>query len=120
MPIYEYRCEQCGRLSAVFRRNYESPVALSCPYCGHRELQKLISRFAVARSEESRLESLADPSKLGDVDESDPRSVARWARRMGRELGDELGNGFEEMTEQIASGELPPEGVQEEANDGLF
>jgi hypothetical protein len=63
----------------------------------------------VLRSEESRLESLADPAAFGDVDESDPRSVARWARRMGGELGEDLGGDFDEMVERMEAGEMPEE-----------
>jgi len=34
---------------------------------------------------------LSDPSKMGDVDENDPKSVARMMKRMGKEMGDEFG-----------------------------
>jgi hypothetical protein len=61
---------------------------------------RLMSRFAMVRSEESRLESLADPSGLGDLDEADPRSMARWMRRMGREMGEDVGDDFEEAVEE--------------------
>jgi len=73
-------------------------------------MRKLISRVATLRSEESRLESLADPSRLGDVDENDPKSVARWARRLGKEMGEDLGDDVDELVDQLESGELPDEG----------
>lgn len=66
-----------------------------------------MSRFAVLRSEDSRLEDLADPSMLADVDESDPRSIARWARKMSKELGEDLGDDFDAMVEQMEAGEMP-------------
>ena len=47
------------------------------------------------RSEESRMESLADPSGWGDVDESDPKSMARMMKKMGNEMGEELGPGIQ-------------------------
>src|SRR5947209_2064366 len=87
MPIYEYRCNDCGRYQSVFVRTYTNPTDLSCTRCQGTHLRKLVSRFAVLRSDESRLEQLADPSALGDVDENDPKSVARWARKMGDEVG---------------------------------
>jgi hypothetical protein len=62
-------------------------------------MKKLISRVARVRSEESRLEALADPSKLGDLNEQDPRSMARWMKKMGRELGEDFNGDFEEMME---------------------
>jgi len=46
---------------------------------------------------------------LADVDESDPRSMARWARRMRDEMGEEMGPDFDEAIEQMEAGELPDE-----------
>jgi hypothetical protein len=63
-------------------------------------MTKLISRVARVRSEESRMESLADPSKLGDLDENDPASMARWMKRMGKEMGEDLGEDFDAMVDQ--------------------
>ena len=65
-------------------------------------MSRLMSRFAMPRSEESRMESLADPSRMGDVDENDPKSVARMMKRMGKEMGDEFsGPEFDEAVEEI-------------------
>jgi hypothetical protein len=63
-------------------------------------MRRVISRVAVLKSEERRLEGLLDPAKFSDLDENDPASVERVMRRMGRELGDELGEGFEESLEE--------------------
>lgn len=52
-------------------------------------MERLLSRFAAPKSEEARLESLADPDALGDLDESDPKSMARFMKRMGEELGED-------------------------------
>ncbi len=65
-------------------------------------MEKLVSRVAVFRSEESRLETMADPSKLGGLDENDPKSVARWMKKMGREMGEDLGSDFDQEVEQAA------------------
>jgi len=58
------------------------------------------------KSEESRLETMGDPANLGDLDEQDPRSVARWARRMGKEVGEDLGPEFDEMVDRMEAGDL--------------
>src|SRR5690348_10586231 len=107
MPIYEYRCEECGRVQSVLMRSYTDPTDLHCPRCQGTKLRKLISRFAVLHSDEDRLERLADPSALGDLDENDPRSVGRWARRMGEQVGEDLGEDFREMVDRLESGETP-------------
>jgi hypothetical protein len=72
-----------------------------------------MSRFARVRSEESRLDALADPSSFGDLDENDPASVARWAKKMGKEMGEDMGEDFDQMVEEAmeeeASGKAPGE-----------
>src|ERR1043166_7047851 len=73
-----------------------------CTRCGGKKYRKLISRVARVRSKESSLEDLADPSKLGDMD--DPKAMARWAKEMGKtmadETGEELPEDFDEMMEE--------------------
>jgi hypothetical protein len=59
------------------------------------------------RSEEGRLDDLASDAGLADLDERDPRSLARWARRMSREMGEELGPEFDEVVERLEAGEMP-------------
>jgi len=105
--MYEYRCVDCGRYQSVLVRTYSDPTDLTCPRCQGVHLRKLVSRFAVLRSEESRLDQLADPSVLGDVDENDPKSVARWAKRMGSEVGEDLVDEFHEMVDRMEAGEMP-------------
>jgi len=75
--------------------SYKEKAEPICPYCGSRQLARIMSRFATVKSEDARLESLADDPSLGNVDENDPASVARFMRKMGKEFGDELGDDFE-------------------------
>jgi len=99
MPIYEYRCEECGTHSTylVLKPQGFAPV---CKKCGNQRLTRLICRVAFLRSDEERMERLADPSRLGDIDEQDPRSLARWMKRMGKELGKDMGGDLDQMAEQ--------------------
>jgi hypothetical protein len=69
-------------------------------------MSRVLSKVRVIRSEESRMESLADPSKWGDLDEKDPKSMAKWMKRMGKELGEDMGDtdGLNEaLEEEMAS-----------------
>lgn len=66
-----------------------------------------MSRVAVLRSEESRLDDLSDPSSLGDLDENDPKSMARWMRKMGSQMGEEMGPEFDEMIDRMEAGDMP-------------
>ncbi len=70
-------------------------------------MTRLISKVAVLKSEESRLENLTDPSSMGDLDENDPKSMARWMRRMGSEMGEDVGPEFDDMVGRMEAGEMP-------------
>jgi hypothetical protein len=78
-----------------------------------------MSRFARVRSEEDRLDSLADPSALGDVDENDPQSVARWAKKMGKELGEDVGEDFDQMMDEAMDEDAGGEGKGPGGASGL-
>jgi putative FmdB family regulatory protein len=111
MPIYEYYCNACKKRSSFLLLRATEEITPFCKGCKSTDVTRVISRVAVLRSEERRMESLLDPSTLGDLDENDPRSVERLMKRMGSELGDELGEGFEEEMEQaLASDDASLEG----------
>jgi putative FmdB family regulatory protein len=118
LPIYEYRCNGCGRRVTLFWRSFSevegSPPR--CSFCGGGDLKRLVSRVAVVRSEESRLDDLADPSSLAGLDEDDPKSMARWMRKMGREVGEDLGPEFDEVIDRLESGQSP-EDIEEAMPD---
>lgn len=50
MPIYEYRCEGCGKRSSALLGSYASADP-ACPHCGKQTLQRLVSSFATVRSD---------------------------------------------------------------------
>lgn len=45
MPVYEYRCEECGKRSSTLLSSYSSPDP-PCPHCGKPALRRLVSSFA--------------------------------------------------------------------------
>jgi hypothetical protein len=75
-----------------------------CKHCGGADLEKLWSRFAAPKSEEARLESLADPAAFAGLDENDPRSVAKFVKKMGQEMGEDVGDLEQAMEEEMAGG----------------
>ncbi len=112
MPIYEYLCHDCKRRVSIFWRSFgdleKEGAVPHCPRCNGTTLVRLISRVAIVRSEDSRMEDVADPSSmLADLDENDPKSIARWMRRMSRETNEELGPEFEEVMDRLEAGESP-------------
>lgn len=43
MPMYEYRCQECGKLYEQLRRMSEADTNLECPQCGGKKVERQIS-----------------------------------------------------------------------------
>lgn len=42
MPIYEYRCDQCGSTKEYLQKMQDAPITV-CPECGSHDYHKCIS-----------------------------------------------------------------------------
>ena len=111
MPIYEYQCKSCGQKARKFWRSFSAvdDATLQCPSCGEHSFQRLVSRVAVVRSEESHLDDLADPASLSGLDEDDPKELGRWLRKMSRQVGEEMPPEFDEVIDRLEAGQSPEE-----------
>ena len=103
MPLFEFRCEDCAKrftfLAGVIAENNEP----ACPRCGSTHLKKLISRVAHRRSDDERMDVLAD--RLENADMDDPRDLRRFAREMGREMSAETGEDMSDEMEELIEAE---------------
>jgi len=123
MPIYEYDCGGCKRRVNLFFPSFSAVEARTaagenrCPRCGSADLTRKMSRV---RSIRAASVGVTDDDHLGDelggmgaglddIDEDDPRAVARWARQMKETMGDEMDMGpeFDRALARIESGEDP-------------
>ena len=109
MPYYPYRCLDCHRRFEIFLSYSEyGNRAVTCPFCNSSNVQRRITRVRIAKSEESRLEELSDPSLLAGL-EDDPKALGRMMRQMSREMGEELGPEFDEVIDRLEAGQSPEE-----------
>ena len=109
MPIYEYYCQDCRRKVSLLWRSFadaQSREAL-CPRCGGTHLDRRVSRVAIVRSEASQMDDLDGMGDLDGLDENDPRSLARFMRKMADETGEDLGAEFDEVIGRLEAGEDP-------------
>lgn len=100
MPVYEYRCEKCSKKFSVLVgvvAGGKKEQAVACPKCEGKNVYRVISRVSFKRSEEDMLEDLADPGKMGDL--NDPQNLRKLTERMGKQFGDDLGGDFSESME---------------------
>ena len=116
MPQYEYKCLECKKRFEIFMsyQEYEEKTP-HCPHCKSKNIQRVIRPIRVARSEESRLEDLADPSMLAGI-EDDPKALGKVMRKMGSELGEDLGPEFDEVVDRLEKGQSP-EDIEKEIPD---
>jgi len=48
MPIYEYRCQTCGRQFEKIRRMADADKELECPDCQSKRVERTVSAFATS------------------------------------------------------------------------
>jgi putative FmdB family regulatory protein len=106
VPIYEFKCGECARLSSVFTRSIGSSPNAECRHCGSKNMERVISGFAYHRSEQDILRDYgSEPKRLEDY--KDPRQIGRWAERKFDEFGVEMPKEAREMIDSAREGEFP-------------
>ena len=107
MPDYPYTCLNCKKGFTIFLTYQEYGTAVvSCPHCQSQNVSRRLGRVRFARSEENRLDSLADPSQLAGI-EDDPKAMARMMKQMSSELGEDPGPEFNEVVDRLEKGQSP-------------
>ena len=66
MPLYEYRCGECGAKFELLRPMSQADAMATCPFCGSTETRRALSLFAArSRSEGGTTRSIAGSSCSG-------------------------------------------------------
>ncbi len=120
MPLYDYHCLDCQKRFDVFMTYAEYGTrAVTCPNCRSKNVRRRIPRVRVAKSEDSRMDSMAsdfsDPSALAGL-ENDPQAMGRMMRKMGKEMGEEMPPEFDEVVDRLEKGQSP-EDIEKEIPD---
>jgi putative FmdB family regulatory protein len=118
MPVYEYRCNTCGRKLNLFYKTYKDYDAAEkrCTHCGSAALTRLISRVAVAKPSRSYANMSSD-EMLSVLEGGDPREVGRMMHELGQDeaIDDPA---FQEMTRRLMKGE-DPDKIEADLGDSL-
>ena len=108
MPIYEFRCDDCGRVTSHFSRKADASLAASCEHCGSARTRRLVSSFARSFSRAEVLERYGDPGTDGSVgDIRDPRQIGSWVEKRFDEYGIDMPESAREMIDAAREGDLP-------------
>lgn len=98
MPIYEYRCQQCNRRFSVLVGIVGGEEAPKCPQCGSADASRIVSRFVRGRSEDARMDELADRvESMGSPESSD--AMRNMMREVGKAMDEDMSDELEEMYE---------------------
>lgn len=106
MPIYEYRCESCGRITGALILGQGDEASLRCGHCKSVCLNRIFSRFAVHKTEQQRIDDFDTRAARKDEFYRDDRNVGLWAKKRLNQMGVDLGPQFEETVEKARSGKL--------------
>ncbi|MCI0439436.1 MAG: zinc ribbon domain-containing protein, partial [Chloroflexi bacterium] len=98
MPIYEYRCADCGEKSSFFVRSMSAEVDASCGRCGGKDMRRLISAVSF-RSAGGRA---ASDSYYGDSS-----SIGRRVEESYKKFGVDMPNSVRKTIDDARKGKLP-------------
>ncbi|MFM9874749.1 MAG: FmdB family zinc ribbon protein [Fimbriimonadaceae bacterium] len=106
MPIYEFRCHACGKKFELLLGINDDPTQESCPHCGAKKYSKLVSNFRRLRSEDDKIDHIAD--ELEGMDQPESASQMRnYIKEMGRATDDDMSEELEEMFESDLENDTP-------------
>lgn len=92
MPIYEYRCNACGKKFDCLTTRISEKVTVECPACKSGDASKLVSRVRYAagpredaladKAEKSLLRSMG--GKVNDATRKEIKQLAATASKRGK------------------------------------
>jgi len=131
MPIYEFYCKDCHTIFNFFSRRVNTEKQPDCPRCGSLLKRQMSTFSTIGRAKESGEEGMPDidearmermlgelAQEAGQINEDDPRQMARMMRKLTEKSGLPLGEGMEEAIARLEAGE-DPEKIEQEMGDLL-
>ena len=117
MPTYDFICNDCHQRFEIFQTFAEyGKVPVTCTHCNSRNVRRRMTRVRIAKSDESRMESMADDFSGVEGMEDDPKAMGRMMRKMGKEMGEDLPPEFDEVVDRLESGQSQ-EDIEKEIPD---
>ena len=134
MPIYEYLCAGCNKIFSFHSFKMARKKTPTCPKCGAGDLSRVASSFGVAARSKAPASAGSDDgdfddprveremmrfaAELENMDENDPKAMAKAVRKMTEIAGEPVTPAMEEMICRLEAGE-DPEKVEEEMGDAI-
>ena len=107
MPIYEYKCVDCGGLTTLFTKSISNVVEAVCVVCKSTDMNRLMSSFSMGKTTQSVHEDFSNGSANSAEYYTDPRNIGRHVEEGFKKYGVEMPQGVRDSLESARSGELP-------------
>jgi hypothetical protein len=138
MPIYEYYCPDNNTIYQFYAKTLAQGNSVpKCPANPKFRMRKLVSAFAVTGRAKEKADTGNAPESSGDpaedarmeaamnamerefsnVDENDPRAMARMMRRMSELTGEKIDGEMEEVVRKLEEG-ADPDSLEEQLGGG--
>lgn len=89
MPVYEYRCNHCGRESDFFYKTYADydtgDGVRVCPHCGSPELVRVIHKVTVQKPGEHNYGRMSSGEMLSVLEGGNSAEVNTLMREVGQD-----------------------------------
>lgn len=110
MPTYDFICNSCQQRFDIFLTYSEyGNKAVYCVHCNSADVRRRMTKVRIAKTEEGRLEALAENFNGFDGLEDDPATFGKMMKKMGKEMGEELPAEFDEVVDRLEAGQRPDE-----------
>src|SRR5512138_1316486 len=122
MPTYDFLCNNCNQRFDVFITFDEyGKKAVTCAHCGSRDVRRRMTKVRIAKSEDSRMDSMADEFAGLEGLENDPQAMGKMMRKMGKEMGEDVPPEFDEVVARLEAGQSPEdiESSMPDLGDGM-
>jgi len=68
LPIYEYRCQSCAKLTSFFLKSINSELEPVCTHCESKDMERRMSSFAMGKTVASVHENFVPGSERRSPD----------------------------------------------------
>ena len=110
MPTYDFTCNDCNERFEVFLTFAEyGKKKVSCAHCNSKNVRRRMTKVRIAKSEDSRMESMADDFSGIEGLEDDPKAMGQMMRKMGKQMGEDLPPEFDDVVDRLEAGQSPEE-----------
>ena len=110
MPTYDFICNNCNQRFDMFLTFAEyGKKTVTCAHCNSKNVRRRMTKVRIAKSEDSRMASMADDFTGFDGLDEDPKAMGQMMRKMGKQMGEEMPPEFNEVVGRLEAGQSPEE-----------